>query len=119
MVIPLALLHGLEFTALLRLFVDMEQGSPSVQVETLSTIVIQLQSLVLLYMAFCELLAMATLLECSLLQFQVQFIFSYSRLLHMLFLAVMNHFVIVYCLHAMQCRTGELQVVLGVELKHL
>ena len=48
-----------------------------------------------------------------------QFNFTYCRLLHMLFLAVMNHCVIVYCLHAMQCRTGELQVVLGIELKHL
>ena len=103
MEIPLAVLHGPEFTALLRLSVDMQHKSPSVWEETSYTTAIQLQSLVLLYMAFCEMLVMATLLECSLPQFQVQFFFTVSLTVYTVayVVSVMNHDVTVYCLCSM------------------
>ena len=70
----LTVLIGLKFTALLRLSVDMQHESPSVQEETSYTTVIQLQSLVISYTVSDAMLVMATLLECSLLQFQVSIV---------------------------------------------
>ena len=70
----LLVLHGPKFIALLRLFVHMGHDYLSAREETLYTTVIRLQSLLPLCMGLDRMVAMATLLECSFSQFQVQLV---------------------------------------------